>query len=117
MPRHPLILEGVDQPLWRGDFMKHAAEGVFAAVWLTVDKAPDTAHLRFEFVHYGAGSARPPPSRYQRRVGERFKDQFARRVELARHANLVFPRLGDQIMLLQHRCSPLLAVRPASHPD
>src|SRR5207249_3283125 len=111
--RHPFILEGVDDALGRHDFLVFPVESVHVALRIPLDEPPGSTGADLHLLHGRRVPLRSPPSRDQLRIGPRFPNERARRVEDVRGHELAFRR-PRRLTLCGSASSPTVASPPAN---
>src|SRR5438094_7532440 len=110
--RQAFPLEGLDDLLWRHDLAIHTIEPVLATVGRAGYEPPGAAWSDIHLVDDRLVPPRPPPLRDERRVGDRFEDELARRIELAGDDDLTVATRAELggAFCRGHSSSPLVSV-------
>src|SRR5690349_24528753 len=90
---HAVPLEGLDDLRRRSDLGEATLEAMLAVIGV-LDEAPVSALFQLELLD-GEPVAAPPPLREQGRIGHRFPDAVARRIEDAFDAQLAIGNFGE----------------------
>src|SRR5688572_13703977 len=96
MPRfgQPFEFKGADDPLGKGDLMRHTMERKFIPILVLLNEAIPAAADRFKYFEAGLKAVRTEPLGINFSVRICLEDEFAWSIELSRDKEFLFARLS-----------------------